>query len=447
MAKAASNTDDNKLAIEYFDKAITQNPNKPEYYLFRGISNSRIDKMTEAIDDFNKAKEINPKYAKAYQNLADVKIRLKDYHGALLEADTAVKYATNEDGYEWVIRAKAKQALNDTSGALADYTASIRVNAKNADGYTGRGDIKSMMMDNKGALTDLNKAIELYPSNSYAYSVRGRVKTAMGDIDGAIQDYKKQVELDPKNQEASLRLSQVLIANRQFKDAVLILNKIITPDTKNGKLYIQRGIAYNGLGDSNGAIEQFDEAIAVDSTTAAIAYCNRANTKLGLKDYDGTAKDIAKAIEKDQSYDEIYFVRANLKMTQNKYEGAVADYFSVLLLNPQNTKIYAYRALAESFTADTAGMNADFNEAIKDRPKDDNVYILRGKAKINLKDPNGAVRDFTLATRVRPIDYDAWYNLGFEKLIQKNSAGCADLKKAVDLGSKEAVDVVKKYCK
>jgi len=134
-------------------------------------------------------------------------------------------------------------------------------------------------------------------------------------------------------------------------------------------------------------------------------------------------------------------------MIQKNYQGAIYDYISVLLINPDNIKTYACRGLAESYALDTASMRTDFAEAIKLSPKEENNYILRGEAKINLKDRAGALKDFNIAIALNPQNYDAWFNRGLAKINQNDNSGCADLNKAIELGSKDAFEAVKKYCR
>jgi tetratricopeptide (TPR) repeat protein len=226
-----------------------------------------------------------------------------------------------------------------------------------------------------------------------------------------------------------------------------LLNKVVTPYTKNGKLLVLRGAAMGGVGDTRGALIDFDRAIAVDSNSISLAYSGRANVKMELKQYDGAVSDISKAIEKDQNNDDAYFIRANLKMIQKNYEGAVYDYISVLLINPDNIKTYAYRGLAEAYTKDTAAMNGDFKQAMKLSPGDGNNYILRAKARMFMRDYDEGLSDFAKAIALNPRNYDTWLSRGIAKLQENDKSGCTDLNKAVELGSKDAVEELRKYCK
>jgi tetratricopeptide (TPR) repeat protein len=63
-----------------FNKAIRIDPNKFEYYYFRGIVNLENHKI--AIPDFNKTIDLNPNYPEAYYGRGLCKLNVKDYNGA-----------------------------------------------------------------------------------------------------------------------------------------------------------------------------------------------------------------------------------------------------------------------------------------------------------------------------------------------------------------------------
>ncbi|MFM7461536.1 MAG: tetratricopeptide repeat protein, partial [Burkholderiales bacterium] len=82
---------------------------------------------TAAIQDYNKAIQLNPQYAVAYNN-----------------------------------RGTAKADLGDKTGAIQDYTKAIEINPQYAKAYYNRGNVKAVIKDKMGAYADLEKAERLY---------------------------------------------------------------------------------------------------------------------------------------------------------------------------------------------------------------------------------------------------------------------------------------------
>jgi len=102
--------------------------NSAEEYYDSGVEKLDSGDFQGAIKDFNKAIEINPKYANAYYD-----------------------------------RGLAKAKLGDYRGALKDYNKTIEINPKHKMAYAFRGVAKANLGDYRGAIEDYNKTIEIKP--------------------------------------------------------------------------------------------------------------------------------------------------------------------------------------------------------------------------------------------------------------------------------------------
>ena len=69
-------------AIEEFNKAIEINPNDANAYNNRGFAYGMIGNLDQAIEDYNKAIEINPKLAEAYHDRGVAYFGKKEYDKA-----------------------------------------------------------------------------------------------------------------------------------------------------------------------------------------------------------------------------------------------------------------------------------------------------------------------------------------------------------------------------
>jgi len=84
-----------QTAIEDCDKAIELNPKYAEAYNNRGNGYASLGNYKRAIEDYNKALEINPKYPVAYNNRAGAYWSLENYRQAIEDLKTAARL-----GYE-----------------------------------------------------------------------------------------------------------------------------------------------------------------------------------------------------------------------------------------------------------------------------------------------------------------------------------------------------------
>lgn len=184
---------DERGAIQDYNRAIELNPNYAEAYNNRGITKSNLKDYRGAIQDYNKTIELNPDDPSPYINRGRAKSDIEDYQGAIQDCSKAIELSNY--GYAYEIRAYVRVILKDYRGAIQDYNKEIEINPNNADVYLKRGVAKVKLEDYRGAIQDYNKAIILDPNNEITYLKRGVAKFFMGDKDGACLDWSKAGEL------------------------------------------------------------------------------------------------------------------------------------------------------------------------------------------------------------------------------------------------------------
>ena len=75
--------------------------------------------LFRSIKDFIKAVEIKPKFPWAFDEIGLVKVKLKDYKGAIKAYDMAIKVWPNFAG-AYLNRANARLKIGDKTGGCAD---------------------------------------------------------------------------------------------------------------------------------------------------------------------------------------------------------------------------------------------------------------------------------------------------------------------------------------
>jgi tetratricopeptide (TPR) repeat protein len=182
-----------------------------------------------AIQDFNKAIELDPKDAAAYNNLGAA------YHD----------------------KGQFDLAIQELSKAL-------ELDPKYASAYFNRG----LAYADKGqldlAIQDYGKAIELDPRRADVYNNLAGAYHAKGQLDLAIQDLIKAIEVDPKYADAYNNLGAAYIEKGQLDLAIQDCSKAIELDPKFAAAYHNRGLAYKAKGLSALAQKDFDKAIELD---------------------------------------------------------------------------------------------------------------------------------------------------------------------------------------
>jgi len=251
------------------------------------------------------------------------------------------------------------------------------------------------------AIKILDKAIELYPKNSWVYTNRGNAYFNLKQYIKAIQNYDKAIELDPKN----------------------------------ASDYYRRGLAYTMLKQYIKAIQDFNNAIDLDSGDARI-YSMRGRAYLKLKQYDKAIQDYDKAIELNPGYAWTYDNRGRAYLNLKQYTRAIQDYGKVIELVPNHIGAYHIRGSLYDYLKQYARAIQDYDKAIELNSGDATIYFRRGRAYAKLKQYDRAIQDYDKAIELNP-GYTAAYRIRgatYISTLKRNIQGCADMKKACELG-------------
>ncbi len=158
-------------AITEFAKALEANPRDAEAYNSQGSTYTLKGQYDQALADFNKALELNPKYAKAYYN-----------------------------------RALAYYYKGRYDEAIADLTKATELQPKDAEAYHNRGLAYDQKRSYDKAISDFNKAIALKPKLADAYFNKAVTCERAGREDEAREAYAAFVKLAPP--EAAAQVEQ-----------------------------------------------------------------------------------------------------------------------------------------------------------------------------------------------------------------------------------------------
>jgi tetratricopeptide (TPR) repeat protein len=133
---------------------------------------------------------------------------------------------------------------------------------------------------------------------------------------------------------------------------------------KNATVLNQQGLAKQNLGDWDGAMADYNEAIRLDPNYSA-AYDNRGNVKRQKGDLNGAIADINQAIRLNPKNAIAYFNRARVKEKHGDLDGAIADFNQAISLKPNYSSAYRDRGEVKRKKGDINGANADFSQALK----------------------------------------------------------------------------------
>jgi tetratricopeptide (TPR) repeat protein len=316
---------------------------------------------------------------------------------ALRTPSPSVSSAPKAD--DFFLQADTKLNNRDYKGALVDYDQAIRINPNFSNAYLGRASARSYLEDKQGAMDDLNQAIRVNPNNVLAYAERG-ISRVFEDSKAAEADLKKALSLniDTKDAVTYRRRGQLRFGLGDEKGAIADFDQALRINPNFAKAYRNRGMARTKLDDVHGAIADCFQALHINPKDSMADFCiteapqgewNRKN----IIAYD-------QALQRYPNSAIVYYHRGRFRSRLGDKKGAIADYNQAIRINPNYDLPYSARGRIRLELGDKKGTIADYGQVIRLNPKSSSGYFERGKVRFDLGDKQGAASDFQQAAAI-----------------------------------------------
>ena len=217
----------------------------------------------EAIQDYQTALEINPRYAEAHNNIGiifarqgDVAKAMEHYHTAL---DINPHYA---DAH--VNLGNALATLGRNEEAIEQFKAALRLNEDNGEVYNDWGAVLQAEGKTTEALEDFQKAVILMPNNAEAQVNLGIALATEGHNDAALEHFDQALKLKPDNAKAQYDLANLLMNLGRLDEAVIHFERTVTLDPGFSHARYEYGLILQRQGNFTAAVEQFQEIVDRD---------------------------------------------------------------------------------------------------------------------------------------------------------------------------------------
>jgi tetratricopeptide (TPR) repeat protein len=255
-------------AAANYDKAIQLNPQYAEAYNNRGnLRYQNLNNFKGALADYDKAIAIRPNSTLTYVNRGGLKAdKFNDIKGAIADFDKSIAL-DNQDYLVYNNRGYLKDAkLNDLPGALLDYDRAVALNPRNVLAYNNRGNLNYHKLAKKeAAVADYNQAISVNSQNPIAYYNRGDLSYFEGDKTAALQDFAALAELNPRGWTGLIAKGVIALDQRQPQAALNYFNQATTLGAEPIDHHKYRGLAYRQLGKQSAAIAEWQKASAISN--------------------------------------------------------------------------------------------------------------------------------------------------------------------------------------
>lgn len=286
-------------ALEDYDEAIRLDPKYPRAYYARGVLLASYKRTYDrAIGDFDKVLALQPDNIAALIRRGEAYGKLGEFGKAMADLDRAVTLAP-DDPEAHIYRGLVNGWRSDSRRAMDDFNAALRLDAGNVDALVNRAALYAADRLYEAAIRDLDDVITLQGGNALAFYNRGYALFATQKYELAIADYGTAISRDPGMGPAyNNRCLARTIVGRDLVGALTDCDMALKLMPPNLDVRETRGFIYLKLGDPAISIVEYSAALEVDPNRAVALFGRGlARRKMGLTSEGNADQAAARALD------------------------------------------------------------------------------------------------------------------------------------------------------
>lgn len=298
----------------------------------RGVANARLNRLREAIEDFNTSVRLAPEGASAYNNRGNVLLALGLAAEAQKDFDRAIALAP---GYTaaYVNRANARTLTGETAGALKDFSHAIRLAPKSPAAYGGRGRLHLAANRPYAAVRDFNRAVGNDTRFAPGYRQRAEAQVVLGRFEQAIEDLSRAIAFDGKNGDLYLARGYAYLAARNPASAIKDFQRCAELQPKSGAPLEGLALAQARVGAHDEALDTLSRALEIDPRSAQ-AFAYRAIVYKLMGQVELGEKDLERAVKLNPERAEVRWAKGEIFEAEGRKEEAIAELTLALAQQP-----------------------------------------------------------------------------------------------------------------
>ena len=372
-----------KVSAEERTAVLSSEPVTADGYNVRGWRLMEAGRLKEAMADFDKAAEMEPRWATPLANRGLALIHLDK----LDEAKTFL----------------------DRSASLDE------ANFVTWQGYALLHLQKDRPQESLDAVT---RAIALDPDNAFTLSLRAFAYEQLGRLDDAASDLERLLRLEPDDQTALNRLAAHAARRGRETEALALADKVIAASPEDPMALRSKAMLLARFGKKDEAALSFAKALSMLDGRIAAAKADGDKRALvllrvSLLADSGQAKaavqEAGVQIRKMPASATLLNMRCWTRATSNiELEQALADCNEALEVDPENLPATDSRGFVKLRLGRYDEAIADFSDAVKWEPKQAASWYGLGIARLRKGEKEAGERDLATARRLN-FDIDAEY--------------------------------------
>jgi tetratricopeptide (TPR) repeat protein len=231
----------------------------------------KMDKVDEAIVQYQKSLKIKSDYAEACYNLGGALVQKDKVDEAIVQYQKALQIrpdcaeAHNNLGNALVQKGKADEAIAQCQKALD-------IKPDFAEAYINLGMALLQQGHVDEAMAQYQKALEIKPDYADAHNDLGMALLQKGNVDEAMVHFQKVLQISPDNAKAHNNLGSALLQKGDVDEAIVHFQKALAIKPDSMEAHVNLGSALIQKGSVNEAIAQYQQALQIKPDNVEACY-------------------------------------------------------------------------------------------------------------------------------------------------------------------------------
>jgi len=264
-------------------------------WVIKGFSLGTLGKYQEAIECYDRAIEINPRYAEAWSNKGNALSGLGRHEEAIECYDRALGIDPRL-AEAWYNKGVTLSGLGKYQDAIVCYDRALEINPIFMQAWSNKGNALSGLGRHQEAIGCYDRALEINPIFMQAWSNKGNALSGLGRHEEAIECYDRALGIDPRLAEAWGSKGNALFGLGRHQEAIICCDKALEINPRYAGAWYNKGAVLSGLGKYQEAIECYDRAIEINPRYAE-AWHNKGSALGNLGKYQDAIVCYDRAIE------------------------------------------------------------------------------------------------------------------------------------------------------
>jgi len=310
-----------KRAIQFYRRAVELNPAFAEAE--NNLANVlwRESRDVRAVDHYSRAIEINPELVDAYRNLALVTADIGDAGSALTLLERAAQKFANA-GAIWQQLSVLYSATGRIDESLSAINRALMLEENNPEFLATAAAAHRSAGDLEGSLNFAKRAIIVGPMKLSGHLEAAATCSQLGRLDEAVTYARQGVAVWPGDARSHDALGCALVKGKAYREAATSFDRALELDPKLVRAWLHKGALCEQIGELSQAEKAYRDALAVCPSSSA-ASVGLANTLRKLGKADEAVGVLEKVVERDPQNSDAWTSLSTALRFRGHYEQAL----------------------------------------------------------------------------------------------------------------------------